>query len=285
MLTDDRIDQIFAEMQEYTLELEREPSMLGPSYFQEVIAQCRDYLNRVGRVLLELNRQILEVDTDLRRQEASYSLEYDELLANDERVTTLANIEDRKSTANFLLRVEKQEINELKDRKQRLAAVLKVVTYRNRELHSTMTAIKDQRRWVQTEVATGAFYGDERVPKQKGSYRDPLEGMGVEDPSVEEIENMFADEEEESSSEPDLTDVPSEEDSGSSPPSDTQESPEKEAGVPSEVVASEENDPVSEEELLGFVEGGGTAAPPPVVEGSAKPSDLDADVLELLENL
>jgi hypothetical protein len=60
-----------------------------------------------------------------------------------------------------------------------------------------MTAIKDQRRLMQTELATGAFYGDERSFKgqREGnglSFDDDLSAADLEDlisPSEPEAEN------------------------------------------------------------------------------------------------
>jgi hypothetical protein len=174
MLTEARVDEIFAEMNGYILELASEPGMLGPQYFQDIIAKCRGYLNQVSLVLSELSREKLEVSSDLRRQEALYSLEYDNLLANDITVKALANIEDRKSTVGYMLRLQRRDINGLKDRMHALDSVYKVVGHRNRELHATMNAIKDQKRLMVVELSTGAYYGDERVPKSSG-------GMMVED--------------------------------------------------------------------------------------------------------
>lgn len=174
MLTEARVDEIFAEMNGYILELASEPGMLGPQYFQDIIAKCRGYLNQVSLVLSELSREKLEVSSELRKQEALYSLEYDNLLANDITVKALANIEDRKSTVGYLLRQQRRDINGLKDRMHALDSVYKVVGHRNRELHATMNAIKDQKRLMVVELSTGAYYGDERVPKSSG-------GMMVED--------------------------------------------------------------------------------------------------------
>jgi hypothetical protein len=76
-----------------------------------------------------------------------------------------------------------------------LDAVLKAVTYRNRELHSTMTSIKDQRRLMQTEISTGAFYGDERVPRSQRSPRDPGGGLGLDDDfNADDLASMLDDE-------------------------------------------------------------------------------------------
>jgi hypothetical protein len=197
MLTEQRIDAIFKEMDGYVLELANEPGLLGPQYFQDIIATCRGHLNKVSLVVSELNREKLSVSGELRRLEAVYALEYDNLLSNDPRVKALASIEDRKATVGFILRDQRVCMNTLKDRMHSLDAVGKLVAYRNRELHATMTAIKDQRRLMQTELATGAFYGDERSFKgqREGnglSFDDDLSAADLEDlisPSEPEAEN------------------------------------------------------------------------------------------------
>jgi hypothetical protein len=185
MLTEERVDSIFKEMNSYILELANDPTSLGPLYFQDIIAKCRNYLNRVSLVISELNRDRLEVSSELRKEEAAHSLEYDNLLANDERVRRLASVEDRKATVGYLLREEQGRINGLKDQMHQLDAVYKVVSYRNRELHATMAAIKDQRRLIRIEVDTGSFYGDERVPSG---------GMAVDSNELneEELANLFS---------------------------------------------------------------------------------------------
>jgi hypothetical protein len=188
MLTSDRIDAIFKEMDSYVLELASEPGMLGPQYFQDIIAKCRNYLNKASLVTSELNRERLAATSELRNLEAVYSLDYDNLLANDERVKSLANIDDRKSTVGYLLRQQRQVINEVKDRVQVSEAVYKVVAHRNRELHATMNAIKDQRRLMNTELSTGAFYGDERVksnPSEDLSESDLAALMNDPEPQTE----------------------------------------------------------------------------------------------------
>jgi len=188
LLTAERIDNIFKEMNGYILELENSPSALGPQYFQDIIANCRKYLNNVSLVISELNRERLEVSGELRKLEAVYALEYDSLIANDNRVKSLANVEDRKATAGFILQDKKKEINELKGQMHTLDIVYKVVYHRNRELNATMAAIKDQRRLMQTEISSGAFYGDERTFKQ-GAVR-------VDDFSADELASMLAEPEE-----------------------------------------------------------------------------------------
>jgi hypothetical protein len=192
MLTEERVDAIFKEMDGYVLELVPDPTSLGPQYFRDHIAVCRNFLNRVGLVLNELNRERLLVSGELRRLEALYALDYDNLLTNEPEIKSLDSIEDRKSAVGYRLREQRTAINELKARMHSLDSVYKVVSYRNRELHATMTAIKDQSKLMSAEIRSGGFYGDERTDT---AGRDPMRSrsMVTDDVSAEELAQMMAD--------------------------------------------------------------------------------------------
>ena len=280
MLTEQRVDEIFKAMDGYVLELANEPGMLGPQYFQDIIATCRGHLNKVSLVVSELNREKLSVSSELRRLEAVYALEYDNLLSNDSRVKTLASIEDRKATVGFLLRDQRVSMNELKDRMHSLDAVGKLVAYRNRELHATMTAIKDQRRLMQTELSTGAFYGDEK------GFKQPREGNGLsfeEELSAADLEDLIT--------EPDLESTEETVPDSEPDPENPQVVQEKVAQVSApEPAASIEAEP--EADMLRFLEGSGSdILQAAVVQPKAKvqapvesTSELD-DFLSILEGL
>jgi len=187
MLNDQRVEAIFKEMDELVIELESDPGSLGPQYFQDLIATCRNYLNRVGLVLNELNRERLTVSSEVRRLEAAYELERDDLLANDQSVKELgSSIEDRKAAVGWRLRDQRAALNEAKSRLHDLNAVHQVVSFRNKELHATMTAIRDQKRLIASEIRSGSFYGDERPTPRPGED----DGGGV---SAEELAQMMSD--------------------------------------------------------------------------------------------
>jgi hypothetical protein len=265
MLSEERVDEIFKAMDQYVLELANDPSALGPSYFQDIIATCRNYLNRVSLVVSEINRDRLSVSSELRQLEAAYALEYDEHLANSDRVRYLASVEDRKATVNFMLRDQQVRINELKDEMHQLDAVYKVVSYRNRELHATMTAIKDQRRLMKIEVESGSFYGDERVR----GYRSPDGGMEVEDLGEKELAEMLE--------EPDEPEQPSE--LAEQPSEEPETEPEK----------PEPEGEVTEEEVLDFLDSPEEPVKPaqPVVEPEPDTTSNSTveDVLALLDEV
>ena len=189
MITAERVEKIFADMNSFTLELASEASALGPQYFQDMIATCRNYLNRVSLITSELNQVKLTLSSSLRALEAAYDMDFNDKLANDDHVRKLASIDDRKSTVEYMLRTQKQELTKLRSDLHTLDSVYKVVTHRSRELHATMNAIKDQRRLMQTEISSGAMYGDERT-KGKPIYTGDLDLDGLD---TEEIEAALED--------------------------------------------------------------------------------------------
>jgi len=263
MLSEERIDAIFKEMVTYILELNKDPGSLGPNYFQDVIATCRNYLNRVSLVISEVSQEKLAVSSELRKLEAAYSLEYDDLIANSDRVRSLSSVEDRKATAGFMLRNQREAINDLKDQMHELESVYKVVNHRNRELHATMAAIKDQRRLVKIEIESGSFYGDERTTKGEA-----VGGMAVDEGlNEQELADMLADESE-SPEDPESEEIPED------PESEEEASPEEEAVVqflesPEEPMPEKSDKP---------------AEPQPVVEPDPI-SDEMRDIVSILEEL
>lgn len=185
MIDDKRIEAIYAEIDRYIIATDMsEARALGPTYLADQMATCRNYLNFVSLLFTELSRAKWEVGSELRVAQDTYKLEYDERLATDEHIKRLANIEDRKSTVAYGLRLKEKEINRLKAVQSSIEQALKVVVHRSRELHSTMDILKEQRRLMDSETKTGAFYGDERTgraKKGKLEHSEPQGPMKVDD--------------------------------------------------------------------------------------------------------
>jgi hypothetical protein len=174
----DRAQQIYDEISGYEVKLEHDPGSLGPRYLNDIICLCRNHINAVSRFVMEVHREKHDLTSALTAEEAAYQVESDDLLANDERVRRLPNIEDRKATVAVLLRDRARRINELRAEIQNLDFVDKAVRHRHKELKDTMTEIRTQRSLMRDEIDTKSFYGDEttEVRKSKG---DPVLGSSV----------------------------------------------------------------------------------------------------------
>ena len=195
----DRVTQIYTALSRYEIELDPDPLTRGPKYLQGVTAQCRNYLNAVSQLMLEVHQEKQILARQLRARETAFQASFDHMLANDERVRRLPNIEDRKSTCRIFLRDDLREIDGIKAQTGDLEFVEKAIRHRHRELTATMNEIKLQKGLVQAELATGAFYGDERVAEDGASIGSaagrsrgpgPL-GFAVEDVSEEYLDGLF----------------------------------------------------------------------------------------------
>jgi len=188
----DRIKAIYTELEQYEIKLDPDPVSRGPRYLQGLIATCRNHLNMVSRVLLEVHQEKQHLARDIRAREVAFQVSFDVLLANDERIRRLPNIEDRKSTAKVFLRDEIQGIENLKSEIQDLEFVEKAVRHRHRELSATMGEIKLQKSLIATEISTGAMYGDEReTGERQYADRHGPGGISVDTLDEEELSKIF----------------------------------------------------------------------------------------------
>ena len=157
-----RVEQIFDEIATYTIDLEPDPTSLGPRYLHRVTAVCRNYQNAVSRILGEIHREKRMLSEHLRSQEAALKVESDELLANNDQVRRLPNIRDREATISVLLATRVREVEDLKREVTNLEHIEKAVRHRHDELKDTSSAIRLQRNLIRDEIDSGSFYGDER---------------------------------------------------------------------------------------------------------------------------
>jgi hypothetical protein len=157
----ERVETIYNELADLVVELDRDPVGRGPGYIQDLISKTRGFLNKTSVYHQEVMREQYELERDLVAQEAAFDVSSDALLADDNRVTRLPNIDDRKAMINLILREDRVKIQDLKRRVRELGMIEKVIKSRQKELDNTMAAIRMQKSLMDTEVRAGSFYGDE----------------------------------------------------------------------------------------------------------------------------
>lgn len=169
-----RIDQIYEEIAGLTIELEPDPTVLGPKYINNVIALCRNYLNRTTLILLELQRERRLIQKQHGAEEAVLKIQANHLLSEDERVKRLPNIRDREATVAVILSEQNRKVDDLLRELLDMETIEKAVRLRHNELKHTSADIKMQRQSIRDEVDTGSFYGDEANGGSKGPPRDDI---------------------------------------------------------------------------------------------------------------
>jgi hypothetical protein len=169
-MTPERVEEIYNELVTLVIELDADPTSKGPAYLQDLISKTRGYLNRTSLLLQEVYREQHGLERQLNAFETAFQASSDELLADDARVTRLPNIDDRKAMINLLLRDERARISELKRQIKDLGFVEKAVKHRHRELDNTTSSIRMQKSLIDTEIRTGAVYGDETDTSRGTAY-------------------------------------------------------------------------------------------------------------------
>jgi hypothetical protein len=154
-------ERVYTEIAQLRIELEFDPTVLGTQYINRVISQCRNYLNRISQILLQLSREKRVLKRQLSGEETALSVERDTLMAEDDVVRRQPNIRDREAVANTMLRDRLSRISTLKFELMDVEAVEQAVKMVHQELIRTSAEIKTQRSLMHTDRLTGAGYGDE----------------------------------------------------------------------------------------------------------------------------
>jgi hypothetical protein len=183
-----QVNTIYEEILGMGIELEPDPTVLGPRYLNQVISQCRNYLNRATMLLLQIQREKRGFSQDLAGQEAAYQIELNQLLSENETIRRLPNIKDREASANMALRDRISRVVTLKQEISDLDTIEKAVLLRHKELVRTSDNIKTQRSLLLADRVSGAGYGDEFDGPRDGKGRAlPMEDNGIDEGEIDRL--------------------------------------------------------------------------------------------------
>lgn len=247
-MTPERAEQIYEALNRLVVVLDADPTSKGPKYLQEQISKTRGFLNETSVYLTEILRERHRLDMELEALEAAFQISSDDLMANDRRVTILPAIQDRQSMVNVILAADRRAILAKNRELKNLGHVEKVVRHRSKELEGTMSAIRLQRSLVESELRTGASYGDESDESRGSLWRKPGDATpaaAYEDIDAAELDRLMNAEEV-------LVSSPSEEETPSEEASEEVEAPAQAApaqAAPAQVEATPPSPSTDEENL------------------------------------
>lgn len=281
-MNQDSIQKIYDEIGQLQLELEPDPTILGPRYINEITARCRNHLNKVTLIRLRLSREKRALKSRLAGEETLLAAERDRLLAEDETVRRQPNLRDREAVANTILRDRLNTIAQLKNELLDLDTVEKAVTLVHDELIRTGNEIKTQRSLILADRASGAAYGDE--------YDGPRDNRGRVLPPTSidegELDRIMAEDPQPAAVEPAVTPVEAATEATQDSPAEVASEPAVE--LPDELAALGTTSVVEElvEKLPEPIKAGAKSFVDQAVKTKADPSanlPEDPDVLQFLE--
>lgn len=185
-MEDERVDEIFTRLEEIDIELDYDPIERGPKFLNNMVASCRNYTTEVQKYMRECQMYMRTVARQLRTAEAQFQLEYNDLMANDPDIVQMRGLSraDREALANTKLREQIQEITGLEMSLTDAGHVETVIDSKLRELRDINRDIRLQKRLIEDEIQTGAFWGNDQVHTNN-------EHIGVADVEVDDPSDMF----------------------------------------------------------------------------------------------
>jgi hypothetical protein len=186
-LSKETMDQILEEVASYSVQLEEDPTLphLGTKYLQKILAQCRNYMNRVQHYLQLSMRAERSLLTEIKHSELDLDFKVKEKLSEDVIVRQQRSLEDRKATAEHLLSVEAEALREKRVKLVDVQETVKLLKFKYSDLQRTNNDIKMQRNMVKDDKFSrlGGDEGfDKPQVKQDKSVPDGMPAAVPEEP-------------------------------------------------------------------------------------------------------
>ena len=156
-----QVDEIFKSLEGLLIELDPDPTVLGPNYIIERVATCRNHINKVSQIRQKLSMERRRLRILLAGEKSVYLVESSRLLASDEEVRKQPNIKDREAVINTRLRENCGRIASLEAELLDLDTVEQPVRMIHDELTRTAGEIRTQRSMINSDRTSGGGYGDE----------------------------------------------------------------------------------------------------------------------------
>ena len=178
-LSKDQLDQMLEEVAGYTVKLEEDPTLpeLGTKYLQRILAQCRNYMNRVQHYMQLAMRAERTLLTEIKQAELDFEFKIKDKLADDPLVRQQRALDDRKALAESLLKTEQDNLRGLKIKLIDIQETVKLLKFKYGDLQRTNGDIKMQRTLVKDDKMA-QLAGEEGYNKpQVGQDRSVPNGM------------------------------------------------------------------------------------------------------------
>jgi len=191
-ITNERAEEVFGLLDEFYVRLEKDPTVMGPSYVHEKLKECRDYSIEIEELLIEFYDVQRRVKNMLTAHKRAYEAEKSELLVLDDEVRKGKSASDRTAIAEYKLKDDQEKINNLEEQLVNVRYVLKAVELKKEGMNRTNNDIKKQvslMEFAKSTVTPLEEVEDEDLPFENGTA-----GSTPLDDDDEDVSALFEDE-------------------------------------------------------------------------------------------
>lgn len=144
IITEVYVTEVYAKMDTFVVRLEKDPTVMGPSYVHSKLKECRDHSNSVEKFLIQFYDMERKLRNSLSGAKAVYDAQRSELLAVDPDVLKRRSATDREAYTNYKLKTELECITDLKEQLTTCQYVLKAIELKKDGLNRVNNDIKKQ---------------------------------------------------------------------------------------------------------------------------------------------
>jgi hypothetical protein len=143
-ISEEKAEAVFTALGKMVVQLDKDPTVQGPSYVHGKLKECRDHSNAVEQYLIEYYDVERRIKNSLNARKTEYDTRKVELLAVDPDVAKKRSAFDREALVNYRLKDVLEAIADLKTQLNDCAYVVKAVEARRDGLNRTNNDIKKQ---------------------------------------------------------------------------------------------------------------------------------------------
>ena len=190
-ITETQADRVFRFLDGVSVRLEKDPTVMGPSYVHGKLKECRDFSIEVENLLVTYYDVERRVKNMLAGHKESIKARRAELMALDPWVAKGRSAADREARADMNLKSEIEALNNLKEQLVNVGYVLRAIELKREGLNRTNNDIKKQ-------VSLMEFAKSNSYPLADDEYDDlvvqgvsnPAKGVPLDD-GDEDVINLF----------------------------------------------------------------------------------------------
>lgn len=186
-LTEEEAVKVFHDLESYMVRLEKDPTVMGPSYVHDKLKACRDYSNKVETLLITYYDKDRRIRNMLGSKKAEYDAKKAEMLATDPAVDKKKSADGRAAYVDYKLKDVIEETTDLKEQLTTCQMLVKAIELRKDGLNRANNDIKKQVSLMEfAHGKSGFLAGDVEEEEGFGMAVDGESGL-VEDEAIADL--------------------------------------------------------------------------------------------------
>tara|TARA_B100000745_G_scaffold273464_1_gene201875 strand:+ start:848 stop:1804 length:957 start_codon:yes stop_codon:yes gene_type:complete len=191
LLTEAQVDEVFSQLDQYSVSLEEDPTVLGASYIHEKLKQCRDYSIAIESLLIQYYDIERKVKNRAKALEEMLKAERSLLKATDPWVSRGKSAGDREGRADYLLSSLVSAVNNLEEQRVNVEYLVKTIELKKNGLNRTNNDIKKQVSLMEFSKTTVLSLDGDGEDEDE-SFEDLFSSSVLEESAEETPQDLFS---------------------------------------------------------------------------------------------